>query len=154
MRKPVLTLATGALVAFAALGLTGCVGQLQDAIKQGTEQAIEEAAKDSGVDVDLGGGASVPDGWPGEVPVPAGEISFSGKVDKSFSVIMLAEQSAVNGAIEQMRAGGFTEVSDFAGGDGRMLVLENGSWNVSMLIGKDESSGKMSLVYTVTPVTP
>lgn len=154
MRKPILTIVSGALVAFAALGLSGCANPIEAALKQGVEGAVENAAKDAGVDVDInaGGGGSVPDGWPGEVPIPPGEISFSGKVDGSFSVIMIAEKSDVDAAIEKMKSNGFTEQSNFSGDDGGLVVLENGTWNVGMLIGKDESSGKMSLVYTVTPV--
>jgi hypothetical protein len=154
MRKPVLTLGAGALVVLALSGLTGCVGQVQDAIEQGTEQAIEDAARDSGIDLDVNTGGSAPEGWPDEVPLPDGDISFSGNVDGRLSVIMVAEQSAIDGAIEEMRANGFTDTSDFSTDEGRLLGLENGTWSVSMVIGEDPTTGKASFMCTVAPVTP
>ncbi len=152
MRKPVLTIATGALLAFAALGLTGCAGQIESAIRQGAENAIEDATKDSGVDVDLGGGAGVPDGWPASVPVPAGEIVLSGSAEGGFTLMMTAEASDIEAIIEEMKSAGFEEQSNIAVDKGRMIVLQNAEWSVGLVSGEDAETGKSSLMYTVSPV--
>ncbi|MBL5973944.1 MAG: hypothetical protein D3X82_09340 [Candidatus Leucobacter sulfamidivorax] len=152
MRKPATTIATSALVIFAALGLTGCVGQIESAIRQGAESAIEDATSENGIDVDLGDGAKVPDGWPASVPVPSGEILLSGTAEGGFSLIMTADQVDIDGIIEEMKSAGFSEQSNMGVAEGRMVVLQNAEWNVGLIYGEDADSGKMSLMYTLTPV--
>jgi len=152
MRKPATTIATGALVLFAALGLTGCAGQIENAIREGAERAIEDVTTENGIDVDLGGGSTAPDGWPSSVPVPEGDILLSGSAEGGFSIIMTAEQAEIERVIEQMKSGGFSEQSNMGVDQGRMVVLQDAEWNVALVYGEDADSGKMSLMYTLTPV--
>lgn len=103
MRKPALTIGSGVLLALASLTLAGCANPIDEIITQGTqnaiEGAIEGATENADIDINTGGGASVPADWPSEVPLPDGEVQMSVKADGSFSLTMLAEAAEVEATI-------------------------------------------------------
>lgn len=156
MRKPVLTVGSSALVVLASLTLAGCANPIDQIVQQGTEKAIENAIEgatgNADVDINTGGGASVPADWPSEVPLPDGEVQMSMKVDGAFNVTMLVDASEVEAAIERTKAAGFAEQSTMDAGGVRIIGLANDTWNVGITISEDSESGKTMMMYIVSPV--
>ena len=102
-----------ALSGVVVVTLTGCFqnpieAAIENATEQAVENAIEQAGEAEGLDVDLGGGASLPEGWPAAVPVPDGQIFSSLKQDDFYTVLMTveSEEVALAGA-EAIKAAGF-----------------------------------------------
>ncbi|MFZ2963975.1 MAG: hypothetical protein WA006_04740, partial [Rhodoglobus sp.] len=82
--------------------LSGCFGNP-------VEQIIEGA---TGGDVDLGG-ASVPDGFPGEVPLIQGEVVFGASIGNAEGriwnvTIKVANAGALDQIVSQLEGAGFT----------------------------------------------
>lgn len=156
MRKPALTIGSGVLLALASLTLAGCANPIDEIIKQGTENAIEGAiegaTENADIDINTGGGASVPTDWPSEVPLPDGEVQMSVKADGSFSLTMLAEAAEVEATIERIKAAGFTDDGSIDVGEMRILSLKNDAWSVGITVTEDPSSGKTMMMYIVSPV--
>ncbi len=111
-----------------------------------------KSEKNDKPDVKIETNGDLPEGFPKDAIVPKGEISFSGKADSGFSVIMIAEDSDIDAAIEAMKSKGWKEKLNMGTAEGRIVSLENSDWSVGMIVGKDEESGKMSIIYTVTPM--
>lgn len=156
MRKPALTIGSGVLVALASLTLVGCANPIDEIITQGTQNAIEGAIEgatgNADIDINTGGGASVPADWPSEVPLPDGEVQMSVKADGSFSLTMLADAAEVEATVERIKAAGFTDDGSIDVGETRILALKNDLWSVGITITEDPSSGKTMMMYIVSPV--
>ncbi|WP_308799286.1 hypothetical protein [Agromyces silvae] len=148
MRTPRHSRVIAALFAagIAAAALTGCTaGPLQDIVGQQAEEAIEGA---TGNDVNLGGG-ELPTGFPGEVPLVDGEISFSaGSGGAEGWIVTIDPQAAdaVAAATAALEAGGFLPEAAFEGVDLGAKIFSNGTYLV-LLSGDDQG-----VMYTVTPV--
>lgn len=147
--------AVAALSVGLALTLSGCFAnpleQLTgDLIEGGVEQIIEDQ---TGVDVDVNGdGASLPDGFPSEIPVPDGKIGFSAGADGTYTVAFeVADAAAIDATIAELIASGFTQTAEFDLGDGAgTSSFENGDYVVA-LISAPMDAGGYSLQYTVVP---
>ena len=109
------------------------------------------ADKPKGGDVKVETNGNLPKGFPSEAIVPKGDITFSGEADGGYSVLMLADEKGIDSAIESMKSSGWKEALNMGTKEGRIVSLENSKWSVGMIVGKDKDSGKMSVIYTVTP---
>lgn len=175
MRKNILTVGSAAVAIVAALALSGCGGDSGprgtglDSVLGGGGSGNSGSSENSGggnsgsggnessggsgtPDVNVNMNGSIPDGWPGEVVVPEGDISFSGTVDNGFTLIMTAKKTAVEAAIDQLKRNGFTEQTNFMGEQGGVIALDNADWSIGLLVGTDDAaSDEWSVIYTVTP---
>lgn len=150
------TAPAAALIALGlAVSLSGCFANPLDQITEGiVEGGVEQIIEDqTGVDVDIDGtGASLPDGWPAEVPVPAGTIIASAAVDGTFFITMeTASVAEAESGYESLLASGFTETSMLdLGNDSKTYSAENESLSVSYLWGANED-GTAVVQITITP---
>jgi hypothetical protein len=148
MRTPRQSRVIAALFAagVAVAALTGCTtGPLQDVVSQQAEDAIEGA---TGNDVNLGGG-ELPAGFPEEVPLIDGEISFSaGSGGAEGWIVTIDPQSgdAITLASAALESGGFAPETAFEGVDLGAKIYSNGTYLV-LVSGDDQA-----IMYTVTPV--
>lgn len=175
MRKKILTTGSAMLALAASLMLAGC-GSEGDSDQQGSDNGGSHTtssensgsengngesgnsgsennnggSRNNGGSVDVNTNGSLPDGWPSSAIVPEGDVSFSGKVDDGYSLIMLADKADVDAAIDQMKSSGYSETTNFMSDEGGIVALENSEWSIGLLVGKDDTSDKYSVIYTVT----
>lgn len=141
-----------------ALSLSGCFANPLEQITEGiVEGGVEQIIEDqTGVDVDIdgAGGASLPDGWPAEVPVPAGTILASAAVDGTFFVTLETPSFAdAEAGYQAIVANGFTESSSFdLGNNSKSYTVDNGSLSIAYLLAENED-GSATVQMTLTPVT-
>ena len=131
-RRPALR-AGAAGLALAGLLLTACGGgsSAESATTTGTEVEVVESAtaSDSAVEAPAAGdssddsagssGAAVPDGWPAEVLVPAGETVLTSERGEGWDLLIEGiDESELKSLIEQMTANGFTSpgITDMGSG--------------------------------------
>ncbi|MRG60786.1 hypothetical protein GE115_13040 [Agromyces sp. CFH 90414] len=130
---------------FSATLLTGCFFNPFEAAEQGVEEAIEGA---TGGEVNLGG--ELPEGFPAEVPLIEGSITFSGGAGGAEGWIVTIDPStdAADAAAEAaaaLEAAGFAKETAFEGADLGAQIFSNGTYLV--LVAGDADA----LSYTVTP---
>ncbi|NYF08928.1 hypothetical protein HDC94_000084 [Leifsonia sp. AK011] len=137
------------LAAALALTLSGCFGNPVENLVEG---AIEQQ---TGVDVDVsadGSGASLPTGWPSEVPTPEGKILASFGIDGNYSAtIELANDAAGQAGLDALVAAGYTTQSEADFGGMKAFVVGNETWTVSYSWGDD---GNGSTVLNMGVVKP
>jgi hypothetical protein len=136
-----------AAVAASAALLAGCApGPLQDVVGQRAEEAIEGA---TGGDVNLDGG--LPAGFPEEIPLIEGEISFSAGTGGTEGWVVSIEPATSGGdpvaeARAALESAGFVPEQAFEGVDLGAQVFSNGTHLVLL------SGDAAAVMYTVTPV--
>lgn len=142
-------IATIALSTFSISTLTAC--SAQDVAEKVAEQTIkDQTGKDVAVDLN---GASLPEGWPTEVPVISGDISQSfhsnanGTESWSFLVKIDDIKADFEEAKAKVEAAGFKSTFDSSTDQGSTSMLENGKLTVT-LISSDDGTEKM-LAYAV-----
>jgi hypothetical protein len=139
--------------------LAGCFNPLQAAVDQVAEDAAQNAAEDIfGGDVDLnldGEGASMPDDWPGEIPVIPGTIESSMRLGSgdslSWSVTITVDNEAEAWAAIKSDFDGAGFVTDFESvdSDGSMGSFSNGTYSAIVSV-TDDGSGGLSATYIVS----
>lgn len=141
-----------ALSGAVVLSLSGCFqnpleAALENATEQAVENAIEQAGEAEGLDVDLGGGASLPEGWPAAVPVPDGQIFSSLKQDDFYTVLMTveSEEVALAGA-EAIKAAGFEVTYEQTLEGMRAWQLDSADLSVSYQVITDGETYTVSIV--------
>jgi hypothetical protein len=144
-RRPALRLAlTVAALLAAGPALAGCADAgVQDAVNG----AVQEA---TGGDVSLGG--TLPDGWPAEIPVIAGEVKFGAgnttNGDQGWVVTVASESADPLADAKQLLtdAGFESDTSSSANvGDVGVVALTNATWTVVV------AGTPTGLLYTVAP---
>ena len=94
--------AAALMLGVGAIALTGCVNPVEQLINNTVEDAIEGA---TGVDIDTGDGASVPEGFPSDIPLPSGSPLVALAVDGGYTVTYtLPSVADGEGIIEQLKA--------------------------------------------------
>lgn len=120
------------------LTLSGCFANpLEELTESGVEGIVEEA---TGVDVDVDsdGSASIPDDFPAEVPLPPGSPTTSLDVDGTFQLTYQIDDAAVAEAlVEELVAGGYTELATSDLGQLKTWVYENATYTVSISLLTD-----------------
>lgn len=147
------TLALSAATVLLGLGLTACTNPIDQLVQGGVEQGVEEAieqATGGNVDIDTGGGASLPSDFPADVPVPPGTITSSLTTDGIFQIMTTLDDVAQGATFaEEVEAAGYTLTTSQDLGEMKVWILENGTWTLSVTTIDGESP---SLSYTVGPV--
>lgn len=147
-----LVIATGITVS-----LSGCFSNpledLANGLVEGTVENVVEGA--TGVDVDVDGngtGASLPDSWPNEVPVPDGNIVLSLAVGGSYNVtVTVGSPEAAQAGFEKFTANGYEVISEISLGEGAYAYgLQSDSWSVQYSWGQDDE-GTATVNLTATP---
>jgi len=175
MKKLAVILLVALMAVFA---LSGCAKAGEKLAEQVMEKVIEEAAEGEGenVDVDIGdeevkittdegdeiniGGADIPDDWPSVVPVHPDidiQTSFKSTSDgkNNFSI-----SAMYGGSGEDLfnwyksELSGWNVVSEFSGNDDSgksySLNVENGTYQVSVLIVESDDDQEVMLILNAT----
>jgi len=141
-----------ALCAVLALGLTGCFANPLDQLTEGVVEGIVEGT--TGVDVDVSGdgtSASLPAGWPAEVPTPRGRIVGSFGADNAYTAtIELADEAAGEAGRDALLAAGFELTTEAEFGGLKTVVLQNATLSVTYAWG-DSGQGDIVAIITVVP---
>lgn len=125
------------LTGMVGLSLSACANPLQAATEQAVEQAIE-AGSGGNVDIDAGGGASMPDGWPSSVPAPSGDIFYSAsdgtEGSKSWTIMVKVGNSkdAFSEMADKIKAAGFESTTEAVMDDGSYGAYQNSEYMVNM----------------------
>lgn len=131
------------------LTLAGCFANpLEELTESGVEGIVEEA---TGVDVDVDsdGSASIPDGFPADVPLPPGLPVTTLHVDNIFQLTYEVDDAAVADAVvAELVAAGYTELATSDLGELKTWVYENDRYNVTVSILTDGET--VQLVESVT----
>jgi hypothetical protein len=144
LRHPIRVVSALAVAGLTATLMAGCIGPIGDLANRGAEEAVESA---TGGDVSLGG--ELPAGFPSEVPLLDGEISFSAGSGGAEGWIVTIDPSvsdALAAATAALESGGFAPEAAFEGVDLGAKIYSDGTYLV-LLSGDDQA-----VMYTVTPV--
>lgn len=141
--------AAALMLSVGAIALTGCVNPVEQLINSTVEDAIEGA---TGVDVDAGNGASVPEGFPSDIPLPSGSPLVALAVDGGYTVTYtLPSVADGEGIIEQLKSQYTTDSeSDFGGM--KIWSFTGSDYTVGVTLLEQED-GTAQLLYVVTPIT-
>jgi hypothetical protein len=147
------------LAATMAVGMTpllaGCFNPIQAALEQGVQDVTGDAL---GGDVDLnldGNGASMPEGWPSEVPVIDGTIESSVRLGSgdtqtwSVTITVANTDEAWATIRSDFEGAGFTTDFESVSSDGAMGSFSDGSYSVIVDIAEDGSGG-LAATYIVS----
>mgnify|MGYP003116831376 CR=1 FL=1 len=134
-----------AIAAGLTVSLSGCFANplesFTDNLIEGTvENAIEGA---TGAEVDVSGdgsSVSLPDSWPGELPVPDGNILFSLSAGGTYTAtVVVANEAAAKAGYEQFVADGYEVTAELSLGEGSYAYsLVSDAWAVQYTWGIDE----------------
>lgn len=144
-----------ALVAAVTAGVSGC-NPLAAVTEEGVEQAIE-GATGGNVDIDVGGGVSLPADFPSDVPLVDGtlfsSVSLGSGAEQSWNVIFTVPDAnaAYADAVSQLTGAGFTEVSQVESAEGSFGAFSNSAWSVTVSSVPAMGSEEPKLSYLVTP---
>jgi hypothetical protein len=147
------TLAPVALAAVLTFTLTGCFSNpLEGLLEGGIENIIEDQ---TGVDIDVdgsGNGASLPDSWPSDVPVPDGKIVSSMAIDGTFSAsIQVSDDAAAQAGLDALLDAGFESESEMDMGELKIFGLFDATTGISYSWITDEEAGEVFVTMTVSP---
>lgn len=172
MHSASLAARTGAVLAVAALTLTGCGNAVENIVEGGVERAIENELGESAdvsidedsfsVDTEEGsitaGAGSVPEDFPSDVSLPEGEVAFSQRLETadgfSWSVIITSSEDPT-ALVEQVRgdleSNGFTvdEASEFAGAEGTGGTILGEKDDLSVLVVVAGDGAETTATFTV-----
>lgn len=148
-------LIAAASLSLAALALSGCGSIIpspekiaEDALKEGVEQAVEDATGTS-VDIDP---TALPEGFP-DLPTPEGTLISSLVGDGIFSLTyLLDDESAVTTVEEALLADGY-EVTADSSGDLNVFVAQGPEWTVSLTWYHDGEGVALSYGAVPTPAS-
>lgn len=144
-----------AVITLLALGTSGCFQNPIEAVIQGAvndtvEGAIEDATG-TDIDVDLdGSGASIPEGFPSELPLPEGRLVATLGVDGTYVLTFETTGDAADAIVERYRSDGWNVVSEADYGDLKLFAFENGQWQAS--ISSVVDGEVVQVQVTATPV--
>lgn len=143
------------LVAAVSAGVSGC-NPIAAITEEGVEQAIE-GATGGNVDIDVGGGVSIPADFPADVPLVDGtlfsSVSLGSGADQSWNVIFTVSDAnaAYADAVSQLTGAGFTEQSQVQTAEGSFGAFSNSAWTVQVSAVPAMASEEPKLSYLVTP---
>lgn len=157
--KKLLTSFATVLVAGAGtFGLAAC-----NPLAAVTEQAVEKAVEDStgaDIDIDAGGGVSMPEDFPSDVPVIDAKLftatSIPNGSSKTWTILYQVDDptKAYEAASKRLTDAGFTSTSSMQAAEGSYGTFENGTWSVMLTAAPGVSGEKAMLSYVVQPSAP
>lgn len=128
------------------LALTGCANPLEQLAERATEEGIEnliESETGGEIDINTGGGATLPDSFPGEVPVVDGEILSALAVDGTWVLsISVDSAEAAEAGYDDLLNAGFSETASADLGGGMLInSVENDTYGVtySVIVAEDDT---------------
>lgn len=145
MRAPLALAAAAALT----VSLAGCFANPLDRLAEsGVEDVIEQVTGGE-VDIDAGGGATVPEGFPAEIPLPSGSPNYALRAGDSWQLeFRLADAAEAEPIVAWFPANGYTESGVTDMGEMKIWIFEGDAYQANLsLITADEQA---SLVYIVT----
>lgn len=147
MSRPITLLAAVALV---SAPLVGCANPLEQLVQRGAERAIEEAIEgESVIDIDSGGGASIPADFPDGFPQPNGRVAVSLKSGDRWAITYALDDVAEAEKLASWFANnGFESTSEAAYGELRSWAFASDEYSVT--ISAMEGNNGITLQYTVT----
>ena len=141
--------AAALMLGVGAIALTGCVNPVEQLINNTVEDTIEGA---TGVDIDTGDGASVPEGFPSDIPLPSGSPLVALAVDGGYTVTYtLPSVADGEGIIEQLKAR-YTADSESDFGGMKIWSFTGSDYTVGVTLLEQED-GTAQLLYVVAPIT-
>ena len=148
-RIAVFAVTVGAVVALAGCGIIQ--DKVDNAVQDGVENAIENNAGDD-VDVEFGEDATLPDGFPSEVPLPDGTIVGAiGGDDGYFVNFSVADDGAVDDLFAAFEDGGWELVGDYSIEGSQSKAYHNDSWDVGIASAPGDTDVTVSM--SVVPVS-
>lgn len=147
MRRSVTFAATAAV---AALLLTGCANPLEQLAQGGAEELVEEI---TGVDVGIGGTASVPADFPSDILLPEGNPVTSLSVPEGWQLtysLPVEEAQRIFDAIKNDPA--YTVEGETDMGEMLILITANADHRISLSLILPEGE-PAQLSYIVSPLT-
>ena len=172
MHSAPLAARAGAILAVAALALTGCSNAVEGLAEGAVERAIENELGES-ADVSIGedsfsvdteegsitaGAGSVPEDFPPDVALPEGEVAFSQRLETadglSWSVIITSAEDPA-ALVEQVRgdleSSGFAvdEASEFAGAEGAGGTILGEKDDLTVLVVVAGDGAETTATFTV-----
>lgn len=145
---------TIAAITLLAVGATGCFqnpieAAIQGAVNDTVENVVEDATG-ADIDVDLdGGGASIPDGFPSDLPLSAGDPFSALAINGTYTLTYTSTKDAAEALVAEYRNGGWSVISEADYGELKVYIFDNGEWQVS--ISSVEENGEIVLSYTAGP---
>lgn len=140
-------LAGAGVLTLGLLGLTGCVNPVEQLVNDTVENAIEGA---TGVEVDTGSGASVPDGFPTDIALPPGSPTVAVAAGGGFTVTYtLASASDADPVIAELTST-LTVDSESDFGGMKIWSLTGTDYGVAVTL-LEQDDGTAQLMYVVTP---
>lgn len=139
---------TFAVAGVLALTLSGCANPLDRFVQAGTQKATEGFLKNVTDEEVKIGGTSLPEGFPDEVPIPDGEIVFSGKIAGAYSVTVTTNEQSLSAYIDQLQNAGFTGDDGMESTEGFVKFFQQGDWNVVVTGHPEGDESSLMLVVT------
>lgn len=128
---------TIAAITLLAVGATGCFqnpieAAIQGAVNDTVENVVEDATG-ADIDVDLdGSGATIPDGFPSELPLPEGNLVSALAVDDTYVLSYESTEDAAAAIVAEYKAAGWNVVSEADYGDLKIFAFDNGEWQAGI----------------------
>lgn len=144
-----------ALATTLGLTLTAC-NPLAAITENAAEKAVEDATGGS-VDIDAGGGVSMPADWPAEVPVIDAKLFTATAIgegtSRTWTILFQVDDpaKAYDAAKADLVAAGFSTELDSSMAEGSYGQFSNANYSVSVTAAPGVSGEKAILSYTVMP---
>ncbi len=136
-----------AVLTLGLVGLTGCANPVEQFVNDTVENAIEGA---TGVDVDAGSGASVPEGFPSDIALPPGNptvaVAAGGGYTLTYTLASAADADPVITALKSA----LTMDSESDLGGMKIWAFTGTDYGVAVTL-LEQDDGTTQLLYVVTP---
>jgi hypothetical protein len=132
--------------ATASFTLTGCIENFANGTAEKQLEQALESQSDGALDADLdaGGNAETPKGWPDYIPVPPGDAIQSASFGSMMSITTTArDRQAGVVHVDAIVAAGFEKVEEQVTAEGGLWKFSNGEYNVTYTVldsGYDDGS--------------
>lgn len=151
----------GAMVAAAAVTLTGCGSNpVDDAVQGAAENAVENAVENGAtdgtggdVDLDIGEDVAVPDSFPSELPLPEGTLVAAVSIDEGTQLnYNIDDQAIAEDLAAQFESDpAFEEQLNSSVGDIHTWTYTSDKYSVTIGLIPDEPTSQMSYLVVTNP---
>lgn len=154
--RTVLAIPAATVVALAVtLGVSAC-NPLAAVTEQVAEQAIEDATGGS-IDIDAGGGVSIPADFPADIPLLDAKLFSATTLPmgdaKTWTLIFSVSDpsAAFSAASADLTAAGYQATLNSETAEGSFASFDNGTWNILLTAAPGVGSEQALLSYVVSP---
>lgn len=137
------------------LGVSAC-NPLAAVTEQAVEQAVEEATGGN-IDIDAGGGVSIPADFPAEIPLIDAKLFSTTSLpmgeQMTWTLIFTVKDpaAAFSEASSQLLGAGYQESLKSETAEGSFATYDNGTWNILLTSAPGAGSDDAFLSYVVSP---